>query len=144
MKNNKVFLILNILIPIVVGTIIYYLISPEVIFVKEIDAFMGAGFHITCMWENPLVRFVRNYMLDMLWGYALVFALYFVLGNNTAELWKIFIIAIAFSATMEALQLTPIISGTFDVFDIMAEFFSETVAVFIMKYYFSGGGTKEI
>jgi hypothetical protein len=106
---------------------------------------MGAGFHITCMWANPIVlRFVRNYMLDILWGYALVFALYFALGNNTAELWKIFIIAIAFSAAMETLQLTPIISGTFDVFDIMAEFFAETVAVFIIKYYFSGGGTKEI
>jgi len=83
------------------------------------------------------MRFVRNYLLDMLWGYALVFALSLFTGNNTAEIRKIFIIAVIFSAVMEILQLTSIAKGTFDVFDIIVEFLAEVTAVFIIKKHYS-------
>jgi hypothetical protein len=42
-------------------------------------------------------------------------------------------IAFAFSSFMELLQLTPIVNGTFDVYDIMAELIAEVIAVFIIK-----------
>ncbi|MBQ8280038.1 MAG: hypothetical protein IJZ23_09385 [Roseburia sp.] len=85
--------------------------------------------------NNLMIRFVRNYFMDMLWGYALVFALFLIEGNNAAELKKIFIVAFAFSAIMEILQMTPIAKGTFDVCDIIAEFFAEVIAVFIIKNF---------
>ena len=69
----------------------------------------------------------------MLWGYALVFAIFFVLGNNAADIWKSFIIAFSFSTVMEYLQITPFANGTFDICDIMFEFLAEVVAVFIIK-----------
>lgn len=143
--KEKVFLIINIVTPLLIGVVIYYLISPDVIFVKRIDEVFGKAIHIHCSSTNSLtLRFVRNYMPDMMWGYALVFALYFNLGNNTAELMKIFIIAFAFSAVIEILQLTSIVNGTFDVFDIIVEFLAEAAAVFIIKFYFLRGGTKEV
>ena len=82
------------------------------------------------------MQFVRNYFLDMMWGYALVYALYLFTGNDTAELMKILIIAFIFSAIMEVLQLTPFVRGTFDIFDIIVEFLAEVSAVFIIKKYF--------
>lgn len=146
MTNNKkeVFLIINILAPILIGATIYYLISPEVIFVKQIDAFLGKGVHINHISSNfRLIKFIRNYIPDMIWGYTLIFSLFFILGNNTAELLKILIIAFTFSAVMEFLQLTSITIGTFDVYDIFVEFLAEVTAVFIIKNYFLRGGTKE-
>ena len=134
MKKTDTIIVLNIMIPIIVGTMIYYVLSPEVIFVKQIDHFIGNGFHISSInTGNILFRFIRNHFLDMLWGYALVFALFFVMGNNTADLNKIFLPAFLFTLAMEFLQLTPIAHGTFDLWDIFVEFVAEAVAVFIIK-----------
>ncbi|MCF0128052.1 MAG: hypothetical protein HUJ70_05750 [Pseudobutyrivibrio sp.] len=138
MRNNigKRFLIINILSSVMVGGLIYYFISPEVHFVQLIDVVIGRNNHISAISGDSLFyKVVRNHLLDMLWAYALVFALYIVLGNNAAELMKVFIIAFAFSAIMEIIQLTSIAEGTFDVVDIIVEFFAEVAAVFIIKRY---------
>lgn len=138
-KNRKYFfLVINILAPILIGAAIYYVISPNVIFVQQLDSLLNRRIHInTTNFNLSIMRFVRNYLLDMLWGYALVFALSLFTGNNTAEIRKIFIIAVIFSAVMEILQLTSIAKGTFDVFDIIVEFLAEVTAVFIIKKHYS-------
>lgn len=138
-KNRKYFfLVINILAPILIGAAIYYVISPNVIFVQQLDSLLNRRIHInTTNFNLSIMRFVRNYLLDMLWGYALVFALFLFTGNNTAEIRKIFIIAVIFSAVMEILQLTSIAKGTFDVFDIIVEFLAEVTAVFIIKKHYS-------
>jgi hypothetical protein len=69
----------------------------------------------------------------MLWAYALVFSLFFIYDNNTSSIKKIFITAFSFSTIMEVLQITPVISGTFDVLDMVSECFAEIAAVFIIK-----------
>lgn len=116
------------------GAVIYYIFSSDAIFVKQIDTLFGKGIHADSMVHNNILnRFIRNYLLDMMWGYALVFALHFILGNNTANLVKIFLLAFSFSALMEFLQITPIANGTFDLFDIFVEFLAEAFAVFIIK-----------
>jgi hypothetical protein len=124
----------NIIIPICLGAGIYYLISPDVIFVKQIDYFIGCSFHVSITNVNPaIIRFIRNYLLDMLWGYALVFTVFYLLGNKAAVLWNAFIISFLFSVVMEVLQITSIARGTFDLYDIMVELLAEIVAVFIIR-----------
>ena len=132
--NCRKWIVLNMIFPIILGAMLYYLLSPEVIFVKWIDDFLGTSFHISGIdTDNMLLGFIRNYFLDILWGYALVFALFLVRGNNTADLMKTFLIAFLFSSTMELLQITPVAKGTFDVWDIFVMFLAEAVAVFIIK-----------
>lgn len=129
---------MNILVPIIIGAAIYYVISPNVIFVQQLDSLLAREIHVNTAYSNTsIIRFVRNYLLDMMWGYALVFALFLFTGNNAAEIRKIFIIAVIFSAVMEILQLTSFAKGTFDVFDIIVEFLAEVTAVFIIKKYYS-------
>ena len=131
--KTKIFII-NFLFPIFIGTIIYYFMFPDVIFVKYIDAITGGGLHFDLFpMDHMIGRFLRNYLLDMLWGYALVFALFYVLGNNAACLRKTFLTAISFSAAMEILQITPAVKGTFDVLDIGVELLAEVIAVLIIK-----------
>lgn len=136
--SKQKILILNIVFPILIGAFLYYLTSPDVFFVKVIDALIGgvSRIHISPA-KNIILKLIRNYFLDMLWGYALVFALFYIVGNSAVKIGKIWGIAFIFSAAMEIIQITPFIQGTFDVLDIGAEFLAEAIAAFIIyKLYF--------
>lgn len=128
---KKCFAYANISLPILVGSLLYYVTSPEVIFVKNIDRLLGGSLHVGT--ENTFVINLRSYMPDMLWAYALVFSLMLITGNKTANVWKMFAIAGMFSTIMEVLQITGYVKGTFDVMDIIVEIIAELMAVFIIK-----------
>ena len=134
--RKKVFIVLNIIIPLFVGSVLYYLMSPDTIFVEIFDQIIRREVHKpTLSLENGIFCFLRFYFLDMCWAYALTFSLYAILGNNTAAFnWRIFLLALFFSASMECLQLVSFVKGTFDVVDILSEVLAEGVAVFIIKY----------
>ena len=102
----------NISIPILAGSLLYYVTSPQVIFVQNIDRLLGVSLHVGT--ENTFVVNLRSYMPDMLWAYALVFSLMLVTGNKTA-------------------YVTGCVKGTFDVMDIIVEIIAELMAVFIIK-----------
>lgn len=133
--KKSVFIALNIIIPLVIGSVLYYVMSPDTIFVKIIDWIINREIHRpTILLRNGIHRFLRFYLLDMCWAYALTFSLHTILGNNTADLKKDFLIAFVFSAVMELLQLTAFVNGTFDVLDILCEALAVGSAVFIIKY----------
>lgn len=159
MRRVQFFLLANVLIPLFLGSFLYCLLSPEVILVKWADAYLGLRISL----ENAVAlhsafffRFIRNHLMDMLWGYALVFALFFLShgklasaerkkqgkdgqpANKTAtlDLWEIFAISSIFSVMMENCQLLPHVQGTFDLWDILLELLAELLAVFIIKSYY--------
>ena len=122
---KKIFIYANISLPILAGSLLYYVTSPQVIFVQNIDRLLGVSLHVGT--ENTFVVNLRSYMPDMLWAYALVFSLMLVTGNKTAYVWKMF------STIMEVLQVTGCVKETFDVMDIIVEIIAELMAVFIIK-----------
>ncbi|MGN0407363.1 MAG: hypothetical protein ACI4EJ_03820 [Bacteroides sp.] len=131
---KKKYMALNIIIPILAGALLYYMTAPDVEFVRALDAFLQIKKRMAPdMQDNCLITFVRNYVPDMLWAYALVFSVSYILGNNAADIWKTFLISAIFAAAMEMLQLTPFVKGTFDVFDMAAELAAQIFAVFIMN-----------
>ena len=87
--------------------------------------------------DSVFLGLVRNYLPDMMWGYSLVFALFCIIGNNAAGVWKVFGIAFPFSAALEMMQKVSFVPGTFDVFDIFAEFLAETAAACIIYKLYS-------
>ena len=72
----------NISIPILAGSLLYYVTSPQVMFVQNIDRLLGVSLHVGM--ENTFVVNLRSYMPDMLWAYALVFSLMLVTGNKNS------------------------------------------------------------
>ena len=126
-------ILLNAIAPILLGAIIYYIFSPNVIFVKKIDEIFGFKFHIEVANTNIIWRFFRNHFLDMLWGYALVFALFYILDNDAAKLKVALIISFMTSCIMEVLQLFSIARGTFDLWDITWMLVAQGIAAFIIK-----------
>lgn len=143
MKRVKIITILNIILPIILGGLIYYLYSPEVWFVKIIDNIIGVKIHLNANRGSFIWDFIRFYLLDMLWAYALVFALFFTMDNNTARLLVIFLLTLSFSCMMEILQLISIVNGTFDIMDIVVMLFAEIIAVFVIKRFLKGGSLNE-
>lgn len=132
-KDNmkKKFMYMNVLIPLIIGGVLYYAVSPEVIFVEQIDRLTGMNLHINC--KTTFIKIIRNYVPDILWAYALMFALILIMGNKTADIWKMYMVAGLFSILIEVLQLTGLVKGTFDIKDIIVEIIAELVAVFIIK-----------
>lgn len=117
------------------GSAFYYYFSPDVLFVKVIDELTGGGIHASeLLSRQPVIVMIRNYLPDMLWGYALVLSLWLIVGNGTAKLERVFLSALIFSAAVECLQLVPGVRGTFDLWDIAAEAAAEGIAVFIIKH----------
>ncbi|MCM1048434.1 MAG: hypothetical protein NC433_08420 [Clostridiales bacterium] len=136
--NKKIIMLLHILFPLVIGTLIYYLTSPNVFFIKEIETFLGMTSNMhTFLTDSVFLRLVRNYLPDMMWGYSLVFALFYIIGNIAADIRKVFCVAFPFSVMMEMMQKTSFIPGTFDVFDIFVEFLAEIIAVCIIYKLYS-------
>ena len=109
----------------------YLISSPDVVFVRFINLQINTGTALA----NPNTWWwliFRNYALDMLWGYSLVFAVYLIIDNNTAG-WQVLLLTFVFSTFIEAIQLYQTIPGTFDLLDIIAEGIAEIIAVIIIK-----------
>ena len=79
------------------------------------------------------MKIARNYIFDVIWGYALFVTLYFLADNNAVDIKKFIITGILLVVILEGLQLLPNVDGTFDVFDILIELVAEGTAVFIIK-----------
>lgn len=125
---------INISVSMIIGSLIYYLISPEVIFVEKISSM--TGWKVNIGYENNVIKIIRSYVPDILWAYALMFSLVVITGNKTAGIWKMYIVAALFSTIIEMLQLTGMFKGTFDIVDIIVELMAEIIAVFIIKVHY--------
>ncbi|MFV0466432.1 MAG: hypothetical protein ACK5ML_10200 [Lachnospiraceae bacterium] len=137
--NKKIRLFANFVIPLALGALFYYLLSPNTLFVHELDELTDHAIRQQISIENNLIlKFVRNYLLDMFWAYALVMFLFLIIDHNAAGLWKSLWIAFLFSTGMEILQLLPFLKGTFDVWDILAELLAELIAILVISVFLRG------
>ena len=112
----------------------YFALSPDVWAVKAVICVLHLEYHPLLNGAAigiPAVRFIRNYGLDMLWGYALASAIRLTVCRGYAEFsdWGVLFLSFCFSGLLEVLQLFPWAAGTFDVFDIAAEWAAEFFAV---------------
>jgi len=136
---------MNILVPVIIGAVIYYLVSPDVIFVKKSDEILFGGIHVTKeVAYHPFIRMIRNFLPDMIWAYALTFTVFLIFCNEKKGLLISFIISAVFLILMETVQLLPFVAGTFDVMDIILEILALAVAVMVIYIkYFTGGKCYE-
>jgi hypothetical protein len=151
-------IILNIIIPLILGGSLYFMLSENVIFVQKLKKVLGLKtsnvslgnhantempFNILEMIKryiqkaNWLYVFIRNYFLDMLWAYSLTFTIYLLIDTNADKIFRTTLIASAFAILMESLQLMKNVSGTFDIWDIILELAAISIASGIIQYQIS-------
>ena len=139
---KKVFWAVNIIIPLIVGFMIYFIFRPNAYIIQPIYTLFGIKAR-SVDGNNMFWKFVNNYACDILWSYSLTFVSIFLLRNMKRCIWIGVLVCVLFETMVESLQLIPAFPGTFDVFDMLAELITTLLAaliihIFIYKY----GGTQ--
>lgn len=129
---KKEFILLNVIAPVLIGAIIYYLFFPEAVFVRLIDNLLGSSYHIPVNVDNILIKLIRFYFLDFLWAYALMSAVILIFKNDS----RVFVIILIFEIVLELIQLLPSIRGTFDVCDIGIEILASILVIKLSRRRF--------
>lgn len=83
--------------------------------------------------DSWFVSFLKYWFCDFLWAYALAFCLLLVFEKAKHKYIYPVILSIGLSVTLEALQGFQVISGTFDFWDLFAEFLAIAIAVIIKR-----------
>ena len=129
---KKEFILLNVIAPVLIGVILYYLFFPEAVFVRLIDNLLGSSYHIPVNVDNILIKLIRFYLLDFLWAYALMSAVILIFKNDS----RVFVIILIFEIVLELIQLLPSIRGTFDVCDIGIEILASILVIKLSRRRF--------
>ena len=129
---KKEFILLNVIAPVLIGAILYYLFFPEAVFVRLIDNLLGSSYHIPVNVDNILIKLIRFYFLDFLWAYALMSAVILIFKNDS----RVFVIILIFEIFLELIQLLPSIRGTFDVCDIGIEILASILVIKLSRRRF--------
>lgn len=137
MKNNyekTIIIILNILVPMLFGGMAYIFFRPDAyisqwVYSVFVDVKYNADY-INMMRKSMLGNMFINYFSDICWAYALSFAIYHSLRAKSVI--PSCLICILFCSTIELLQINGIVSGTFDIMDIIAESIVCLVSHFII------------
>ncbi len=126
LKKN-IFLILNIIIPLLAGLGIY-------VFMKDttyINDFLGLSFNYVP--KTFIGTFIVNWFCDFLWSYAFVFTLYLVLEPFSKRIIISPVITVIVGTALELMQKSGTLTGTFDWWDIAVELVAVLVAVAVLK-----------
>ena len=122
---KKEFILLNVIAPVLIGAILYYLFFPDAVFVRLIDNLLGSSYHIPVNVDNILIKLIRFYLLDFLCAYALMSTVILIFKNDS----RVFVIILIFEIVLELIQLLPSIRGTFDVCDIGIEILASILVI---------------
>ena len=109
----------NILIPLLIGAVMYCVLNSEVFFSSVVRFFFGRGEGGSAFWEGVFSA-VCLYGRDFLWAFAIVFAVCYLFKGSFSGLKKAFLIVLGFETVVELLKLTSIIPGAFDVWSLVA------------------------
>lgn len=126
------------MIPLMVGGFIY-LTTRDNTYISEFFGRMGI---VLCKINYP--EFVRNYMCDLLWGYALCSGLMIFSDRNQKGISvRIGLISLTISVALETLQLISIVNATFDVIDIVAEATGILLSLLFIHFCLGGLGDEK-
>ena len=127
-KKELLFYLLNIVVPLLIGTYIYIRYSPNVIFVGYLNNFV----ELKAKELNSATLFLRNYFCDFCWSYSLAFFISFIYYENLSLVYSI-LIPTTIGSVIELLQLIGFINGTYDLFDIFVELLATLLCFMILK-----------
>ena len=145
-KSTFVFWMLNIALPLLFGITIYLFYRPDTFISDLIFRLLGIrGFSVSnpqTQFGASLVSFVRYFLCDILWAYALTFTCALILGPERPQRLIGLGVSLGLEMMIELFQKFQILRGTFDFLDVLLEFVATLVAVLIIKIFycrFKGG-----
>lgn len=135
MKRKNLFIFLNVAFPLLIGLSIYLFCYKNTYINTFFENYLGINFPYIYR-ATLLHQFITNWACDILWAYALTFSLYFCFRTFNKSILITSFITVSFAVILECLQLTGIVNGTFDTWDIIMELSAIIIAVIIIKKEF--------
>ncbi len=108
MVKNKIYIIINVILPILLGVLIY----------------IGDKFHL-------LPNYISNYIPDGLWAYSFT-ATILIIWNREINIFWFIILGLCF-VIFEILQYAQILNGTGDILDVIIYFLFGLASIIINK-----------
>lgn len=127
-KKKRLKIVLCATIPILAGTVLYVQYRPD----AYVSRLIYRLFNIkptNTIDRSAIGTFIRCYLLDVLWAFALPNALFFAVGFDKNRLKLIFVLSIGMAVLTEVLQHLKVICGTGDLIDCLLECLSITLAI---------------
>ena len=134
--KQHMFYALNISISLVIGLIVYVCYRPDTYVSQAVYNLLGISPDIGGFvnWlPTWLLLFIRNYLADIIWAYALTFTICYILWNQKKSMFPIFGIVAVFEICIEVSQKVGIMSGTFDWYDIFLEICISALVMLVIK-----------
>lgn len=125
MHRRLYYIICSLLIitPLIAGLELYLVFRPD----TYISRFLSSTGNLSIagnmlITDSPWFCYLsKNYLPDLCWAFSLEACLAVIFHNSERMIINSLIISAVFLSLMETLQVTPLIPGTFDVFDIGIE-----------------------
>lgn len=133
--SRYVFYALNVALPLLVGFLLYLTLRKEAYISIFIDRYLAVPAWLCAAFPEWLITFLRNFASDILWAYALCFAVMLILEYGHGHSLFAFIICVCLICLVEAFQKAGIFHGTFDYLDILLEVSSVCIALYFIKNY---------
>lgn len=127
MKRKIPTFFINIFLPLAVGLCVY------LFFRKSTYINRVFGFEPNLQINSCLGLFVKCWLCDILWAYALTHALHFALYAFKHKILISAILSICVAVSFELLQLFGRVSGTFDILDILFQIAAVLLAAALIK-----------
>ena len=121
---RHIFYCLNILVSLIFGLAVYVCYRPDTYvsqFVYNVLGFSVNEIIPVNVLPTWLLQFVRNYLGDISWAYALTFTICYIWLKPGGRVLPALGIAMAFEIVSEVLQRIDVVPGTFDWLDIFLE-----------------------
>lgn len=131
MKQGRAFYLLNIVLPLAFGGICYLLFRPDT-YLSHMVRSVAALPTISPSADCAVLTFLRNFLCDMLWAYALTVAVSRIIGQSLARSAAVLAICWTLEIGIEWLQKSQVLSGTFDPMDIFLECITTIAALLLM------------
>ena len=125
MKNSKIEIIINCILPIIIGAFIYLCFRPKTILVF---------YWVNNTWLSDIITFLRNNLMifhkhlpdwfinslpDGLWAYSFIYSINLIWDEKKGWYWFWLINSCIIILLTEVLQFYKIMPGTFDVQDLV-------------------------
>ncbi len=128
--NNKRILgvtMLNVFLPLFIGLLIYLFVNKR----AYISGIVNIPVNLNL--EGITGAFIKCWLADMLWSYAMTFSLALVLKPFHKRVLISAVLTIFLGSFLEFLQFLNVITGTSDFWDVVFEITAVLIAVFVIK-----------
>lgn len=135
-KTTNILYLVNAMIGLTLGLFIYIVFRPDTYLSKYLLDITHLRMLSNYMSErdNILISFARYYLCDFLWAYSMTFSVQIFLKANCNKRYiELIIYCLFFEFLIEGMQKFNIISGTFDIYDIVLEAAATLIALFLVN-----------